>query len=98
MRVDHCDWPTARQKLDEMDKFNDRWHSLVSLPYRLGLLFGFSAAASSLPLVFHKPTAMWFNDTFVHEVGAKGEGGRRWSVQCVGGRGVRVGRGGGDAR
>ena len=68
MRVDVCDWTTARAKLAEMDSFNDRWHSLVSLPYKIGLTFGITGALSSIPLVFHKDTALWFNDTFVHEV------------------------------
>jgi hypothetical protein len=28
---------------------------------------GVTAAASCLPLVFHKPTVLWFNNEFVHE-------------------------------
>ena len=68
MTVDCCDWSTARNKLSEMNEYNDHFRALITLPYKIGLTAGFVAAISSIPLVFHRDTALWFNEKFVHEV------------------------------
>eukprot|EP00211_Chloroparvula_japonica_P014833 CAMPEP_0119122706 /NCGR_PEP_ID=MMETSP1310-20130426/2882_1 /TAXON_ID=464262 /ORGANISM="Genus nov. species nov., Strain RCC2339" /LENGTH=250 /DNA_ID=CAMNT_0007112405 /DNA_START=40 /DNA_END=792 /DNA_ORIENTATION=+ len=67
MRVDECTWKEARAKLAEMDSYNDTYHSLVTLPYKLGLGVALFASISSIPLVFHRDSAVWFNNIFVHE-------------------------------
>ncbi len=41
---------------------------LFQLPFRVGVFLGLVSALGCIPLVFHKDTAVWFNDTFVHEV------------------------------
>jgi hypothetical protein len=38
---------------------------LLSLPYHLGIAVALSAGLVALPLVFHLPTAHWFNHHFV---------------------------------
>lgn len=68
MRVDKVDWTTARSKVDtEINVRNDRGKWLVTLPYRLGVFLGLSAGISAVPLVFHRPTAVWFCENFVNE-------------------------------
>uniref|UniRef100_A0A7S4L950 Transmembrane protein n=1 Tax=Paramoeba aestuarina TaxID=180227 RepID=A0A7S4L950_9EUKA len=66
MVVDKCDWSTARQKVFEMDKANDTFRSMIKLPYQIGVFGGLIGALSSIPLVFYKPWALWFNEKFVH--------------------------------
>ena len=39
---------------------------LVTLPYKIGIFTGIFCGTMSIPLVCHKPSAVWFNDTFVH--------------------------------
>jgi len=67
MRVDSVTWDEAYQKLMEINKENDRYAWVVTFPFRISAFLGLSAAVSAIPLVFHKPTAVWFNDNFVHE-------------------------------
>jgi hypothetical protein len=38
---------------------------LLSFPYQLGIGIALTSGACSLPLVFHRPTAHWFNNNFV---------------------------------
>lgn len=38
---------------------------LLSLPYQVGIGVALLSGALSLPLVFHRPTAHWFNNNFV---------------------------------
>jgi hypothetical protein len=68
MRVDNLDWASAKIKIDtDINTINDQFAWLVTLPYKIGVIGGLGAAISSIPLVFHRPTAAWFNETFVHE-------------------------------
>merc|ERR1712007_304436 len=66
MRVDKTTYLQARVRLTQINKDNDHWKSLVTLPYKVGLFTGAGAGIISIPLVFHKPSAVWFNDNFVH--------------------------------
>ena len=68
MRVDKIEWEVARNKVEtDINAANDRGKWLVTLPYKVGVLAGLGAGISAVPLVFHKPTAAWFCETFVHE-------------------------------
>eukprot|EP00697_Spironema_sp_BW2_P004557 gnl/Spiro4/16185_TR8701_c0_g1_i1.p1 gnl/Spiro4/16185_TR8701_c0_g1~~gnl/Spiro4/16185_TR8701_c0_g1_i1.p1 ORF type:complete len:256 (-),score=65.79 gnl/Spiro4/16185_TR8701_c0_g1_i1:53-775(-) len=67
MRVDKCDWSTAHLKFQEINMANDKFAWLVRLPYQIGTVTGVTAAVTAVPLVFHRDTAAWFNDRFVHE-------------------------------
>merc|ERR1712051_129300 len=66
IRIDKCSYIEAQVKLVEINKSNDSFKSLVTLPYKLGVSTGILGGLCSLPLVFYKPTAVWFNDNFVH--------------------------------
>ena len=68
MRVDNIDWVSAKIKIETtINAKNDQFAWLVTLPYRVGLTAGVVGAVSAVPLVFHRPTAAWFNENFVHE-------------------------------
>jgi len=60
MRVENCRWVEARTKVEEMNRENDKGAWLALLPYRLGVGSAFVSALVSLPMVFHKETAIWF--------------------------------------
>lgn len=66
MRVDKVSYLEARKTLVEINKSNDMWKKMVTLPYKIGIFGGFFAGTISIPLVCHKPSAVWFNDQFVH--------------------------------
>mmetsp|Transcript_26539 Transcript_26539/g.45439 ORF Transcript_26539/g.45439 Transcript_26539/m.45439 type:complete len:247 (+) Transcript_26539:69-809(+) len=68
MRVDHISWPEARDKVDgEINSANDSFSWLVRFPYQVGVVSGFVASVTAVPLVFHRDTAEWFNEKFVFE-------------------------------
>jgi len=65
MRVDQVDWPRARERVHEMNMENDRYAHLVQLPYVIGITGGTASGLLSLPMVFHKPTVVWFAENVV---------------------------------
>lgn len=68
MRVDGVSWSVARKKVDtEINAANDHYAWLIRAPYFIGVVTGLTASITAVPLVFHKPTAAWFCETFVHE-------------------------------
>jgi hypothetical protein len=68
MRVDNIGWVEARTRVDtEINTVNDRGAWLVRVPYQLGVTGGLLASVSSVPLVFNRDVAEWFNEQFVHE-------------------------------
>lgn len=67
MRVDGISWAQARAKVVKWNKESGGSSTLLSLPYHAGMTAGIIGAASSLPMVFHRPTALWFNERFVNE-------------------------------
>ena len=67
MAKDGITWPEAREKLYEINLFNDRFGRIFQMPFRIGIMLGVSFGFGCIPLVFHKDTAVWFNQTFVHE-------------------------------
>eukprot|EP00294_Goniomonas_avonlea_P009427 CAMPEP_0114539890 /NCGR_PEP_ID=MMETSP0114-20121206/478_1 /TAXON_ID=31324 /ORGANISM="Goniomonas sp, Strain m" /LENGTH=214 /DNA_ID=CAMNT_0001724021 /DNA_START=43 /DNA_END=687 /DNA_ORIENTATION=- len=67
MRADGCTWAETQVKLEDINRFNDQYAWLVTIPYRVAVGLGIFAAATALPLVFDINTAAWFNETFVHE-------------------------------
>ncbi len=66
MSVDQVEYLDADKKLDEINKTNDKAAGLLTMPFKLGATIGIIGAVSSVPLVFHKETALWFNEQFVH--------------------------------
>eukprot|EP00667_Euglena_gracilis_P016871 EG_transcript_17692 len=73
MRVDHVSWEAADQKVEEMDKANDRYAWLMHMPHQLGVFLGVAGALVSIPLVFHKPTCVWFNQNIgKHDIPEEG--------------------------
>lgn len=68
MRVDGLSWAQARVMVDDdINQANDKFAFLVRLPYKIGVTSGLVASVTSIPLVFHRDTALWFNERFVHE-------------------------------
>lgn len=41
---------------------NDEEKWLVTLPYKVGLSVGIVGALTSVPLIFHLDTVIWFNE------------------------------------
>jgi hypothetical protein len=67
MRVDDVNYDQALRTLEKINQASDKYAWAVTLPYKFGLTVGVVSALSAMPLVFHKPTALWFNEHFVHE-------------------------------
>eukprot|EP00667_Euglena_gracilis_P019662 EG_transcript_21120 len=65
MAVDRVEWEAAEKKVRQMGKANDKFAFLVHLPHLLAVFLGVFGAVVSVPLVFHRPTAVWFNERFV---------------------------------
>eukprot|EP00808_Paulinella_micropora_P004199 g2827.t1 len=67
MACDRVDYIQARQKVEEIRTFLLQlpFHKLAFLPYKIGIACAMTAMLVSLPMVFHLPTAMWFNEHFV---------------------------------
>jgi hypothetical protein len=64
MRVDNISWPEATLKVQEMDAINDSKAWVMHLPHMMGVFLGVVGAIVSIPMTFHKPTAVWFNANY----------------------------------
>jgi len=64
MDVESIEYLEASKIFDKIAQENKVSHWL-SLPNKIGVIFFFSAAFISMPLVFHLDTALWFNELFV---------------------------------
>ena len=67
MHKDGVSWPVAREKLYEINLYNDQYGRLFQAPFLLGIFAGIVGGFGCIPLVFDKTCALWFNDLFVHE-------------------------------
>lgn len=67
MAVDGVDYMTASKTLKTVSAANSEQLGLVTLPYKVGIASAAFFGAVSIPMVFHKPTALWFNDLYVKE-------------------------------
>jgi hypothetical protein len=65
MTIDLVDYDAAAAKVEEIATKNQQGMFLLSLPYQIGITAGITAGLASLPLVFHLPTAEWFNLYYV---------------------------------
>mmetsp|Transcript_15768 Transcript_15768/g.24649 ORF Transcript_15768/g.24649 Transcript_15768/m.24649 type:complete len:212 (+) Transcript_15768:102-737(+) len=65
MRVDDIDWKDARDRVEEMNRENDRYGGVAKIPYQVGLYGAAVSGFGSLPLVFHKETVCWFAEHVV---------------------------------
>jgi hypothetical protein len=66
MAIDQVEYLEADKKLEEINHTNDSAAGFLTVPFKLGAGIGIVGAVSSVPLVFHKETAVWFNEQFVH--------------------------------
>jgi hypothetical protein len=65
MAVDSVAWEQAHGVFLEMVRENRKGISLVTLPYKVGVVTAVVAGFASLPLVFDYSTVMWFNEVYV---------------------------------
>jgi len=65
MRADRVEWTAAMAIVEDIKRANDRLGLLVHLPHLLGVVVGLLLAFASVPLVFHKEAARWFNARYV---------------------------------
>jgi hypothetical protein len=65
MSVQNCSWADAQPKFEEMSRANKEGMWLATLPYKIGIGMGVTAAVASIPLVFELNTVLWFNENFV---------------------------------
>lgn len=65
MAFDNVEYEEAGITLQKIIEQNKQGMFLMSLPYQIGITAGLSAGLLSIPLVFHLPTAEWFNMYYV---------------------------------
>lgn len=65
MRVDNVDWIQANAKHHEINIINDQKTWLLKLPYNFGIFTATVSGILSIPMVFHRDTAIWCNNNFV---------------------------------
>jgi len=65
MRVDKIEWAAARDVVKKIRAESRKGLWLATLPYKIGMTCGLVTGFGCLPMIFHKPTAMWFNQIFV---------------------------------
>eukprot|EP00808_Paulinella_micropora_P010586 g58569.t1 len=73
MHVDDLEWVEASNAVEKVRK-ECHLSKVAHLPYKIGVTGAILSAAVSLPMVFHLPTAKWFNEIFVTtDIPAHGE-------------------------
>jgi hypothetical protein len=65
MAKDKVTYERACEKYKVISMKNREMMYLLSFPYQVGIVVALMSGALSLPLVFHHPTAHWFNNNFV---------------------------------
>lgn len=65
MVIDEETYEKSSEKADEIAAANKKGMFLLSLPYQIGIAASLTAGFASIPLVFHLPTAEWFNIYYV---------------------------------
>jgi hypothetical protein len=63
--TDNVSYDAACEKVEEIAEKNREGMFLLSLPYQVGMTVAVTAGLASIPLVFHLPTATWFNINYV---------------------------------
>lgn len=62
MAVDDVEYAECHVRFQEMKKANKEGMAIGTLPYKVGILMGVTAAVVSVPLVFDLNTVLWFNE------------------------------------
>lgn len=65
MAVDQVDYEGAEKKMEAIKTQCFKRMTLSTLPYKVGVVGGVASAIVCVPFVFHKGTALWFNDIYV---------------------------------
>lgn len=65
MRVDGIAYRDTETIYQEIAKKNEQHMFLLALPYQVGIVSALSFGVLSIPMVFHKGTAKWFNHAYV---------------------------------
>lgn len=65
MSKDKVNYDKAHETYKIISAKNKENMYLLSLPYHFGILMSLTVGVFSLPMVFHLPTALWFNSNFV---------------------------------
>ncbi|GKY99090.1 hypothetical protein MPSEU_000864600 [Mayamaea pseudoterrestris] len=65
MSVDRIEYEEAVDKFELIEATNLDFQLLYALPYKIGIAIALTAGFTSFPLVFHLPTAEFFNNAYV---------------------------------
>lgn len=65
MVVDGISWQEADEKLVDIDKVNDQYNWIGTMPYKIGIGVAIVSGFGAIPMVFELNTALWFNELFV---------------------------------
>ena len=65
MAVDDVSWDDAHLTLWKIDADNAKSMWFFTIPYKVGIATGVTAAVASIPMVFDLDTALWFNEHYV---------------------------------
>merc|ERR1719210_2287665 len=65
MAVDGLEWIAAKSRVNEIANENNKIKWLATFPYKMGLTVAAVAGIGSVPMVFHRGTAQWFNEYYV---------------------------------
>lgn len=61
MDVDNVKYDQANEKFSIIAHHNSKGYYMVALPYKVGIFSAAVLGVASVPMVFHLPTAEWFN-------------------------------------
>eukprot|EP01050_Picozoa_sp_SAG11_P001723 SAG11_NODE_78_length_17939_cov_10.236883_16_plen_167_part_00 len=65
MHVDGLDWATAKETVVKIGDENRKLRWLITLPPVTGICIFFTSAVVSIPMIFDKNMAIWFNNNYV---------------------------------
>jgi hypothetical protein len=65
MSVDNTSWEDSQSKFQEIVTANRRGNFLMTLPYKVGIVFAMAIGVVSIPMIYDLETVEWFNELYV---------------------------------
>jgi hypothetical protein len=65
MHVDKVSWDIAEPIVKRMSDVNRQRRFLLTIPHKAGITLALGSSVMSVPMIFDKEMALWFNDVFV---------------------------------